>query len=106
MRRQSFPHNGYMTTPNKLTLIQIQTQGKGFSYNAWMVKTDDNTVLGFMDKYRNTRTEEHPYKIYGAKLNASGDAFQYDTSVFIPVYGTRTEALKVMTEKCKAVRLA
>lgn len=109
VRLEIFPHHKSMKTTqtkNKLTEIQIATQGRGFSYNSWMVKTDEKTVLGFIDKYRNTRTETHPFKVYGAKPSADGATVQYDGSVFFTVYGTKAEALALMVEKCKPVRLA
>jgi hypothetical protein len=90
-----------MNDTNKVQWIKIQT-GKP---DAWMLKLNEKTVLGFVEKYKNTRTETHPFKVFGAKLNPEGNGFQYDWAVFSIVYGSKLEALGEALKACKPITL-
>lgn len=88
---------------NKIEWVPISTPGVG---KAWMLKTDANTVLAFVTKYPNTRTETHPFKVFGAKANAALNGFEFDHNVFSPVYGSKLEAQGEALKVCAPVTLA
>lgn len=87
---------------SKIEWVPINGAGMG---KAWMLKTNTNTVLGFVTKYANTRTETHPFKVFGAKLNATADGVMFDHAVFSPVYGSKLEAQGEALKICKLVVL-
>lgn len=78
------------TTQNNIELIKITTVSKCDSY---MVKDAEGRVLGFLDKYRNTKTETHPWKAFAAKYNADIKGFQYAGENFFECfYGSTAKA--------------
>jgi hypothetical protein len=92
-----------MTTPTparKIEWVPLRNQGKA---RAWMLKTAPDTVLAFVTKYPNTRTETHPYKVFGAKLSKL-NGFVFDDTVFSPVYGSKLEAQGEALKICKPVK--
>jgi hypothetical protein len=60
---------------NNIELIQIRKASKG-QPAGYMVKMAGR-VIGFLDKYRDTRTETHPWKAFAAKFNPATGGFQY-----------------------------
>ena len=60
---------------NGCELIAIKKAAKGVPAG-YMVKFEGR-VIGFLDKYRNTKTETHPWKAFAAKLNPAGDGYMY-----------------------------
>lgn len=77
------------TTQNNIELIKITTVSKCDSY---MVKAEGK-VIGFLDKYRNTKTETHPWKAFAAKYNADVKGFQYAGEIFFECfYGPTAKA--------------
>jgi len=91
---------------NNLQLIKIQRGSRGTAM-VLMIKTsvaDGGRVLGFLEKFNDTSTESHPYKIFHATRDAaSGDIIYDSTRFMIPVYGTRGRALDLMMAFCTPV---
>ena len=58
-----------------IQLISIRKATPG-SPAGYMVKMNGH-VIGFLDKYNNTRTETHPWKAFAAKLNPARDGYMY-----------------------------
>ena len=84
---------------NEITLIQIRKASKG-QPAGYMVKMGETRVIGFLDKYPNTRTETHPWKAFAAKLNPAGDGFMYAGEIafqcFYENQGGKTAAIEFL----------
>jgi len=65
----------------------------------YMVKLGGK-VIGFLDKYNNTKSETHPWKAFGAKK--VGDNYQYDTAglfkCFYKADGGKTAAIEFLVK--------
>ena len=48
-----------------LTLVQIE-EAKAYRSGLWLVKHGE-TVLGYLEKYKNTKTDHHPWKAYAGR---------------------------------------
>lgn len=83
---------------SKLELIDIKrASGKSSMFAAYMVKFEGRAI-GFLEKYRNTRTETHPWKAFGVKPSVTEPGcFQYDPSFFFTFYGADAKARAIMS---------
>jgi len=52
---------------------------------AYMVKAGGKCI-GFIEKWKNTRTEENPWKAYGARYNTAVQGYQYAPENFFATY--------------------
>lgn len=87
-----------MTNTTKLELVDIRkASGKESLFAAYMVKFEGRAI-GFIEKYRNTRTETHPWKAFGAKPSTEhSGCFQYDATFFFTFYGADGKARAIMS---------
>lgn len=53
-----------------ITLTNVKTNSK--SPNFYVVRLEGR-VIGFLEKYANSRTETHPYKAFGVKLEGASN---------------------------------
>lgn len=76
-----------------IEIIKIRN-GSAANPAGYMVKVG-NVVIGFLDKYANTRTETHPWKAFAAKKDASGNYVYAGEIAFQCFYGTTGKAKAV-----------
>jgi len=67
-----------------------------------MVKIGADKVLGFVEKFKDTRSTKNPWKIFGAMVVTNDEGvqwFRYDHNVFYTVFGSKNDAVNMMIEK-------
>ena len=82
--------------------IKILKINKTTIASAFMIKIGSDKVLGFIEKFHDTRSTKNPWRIYGAMVTTNEEGtqgFRYNNNVFYTTYGSKNDAVNMMFEK-------